>query len=164
MQSGSTPTSRHRQRPLADRPCRDRRGLGLRRTDHYFYASEADRDLAGRGANRVQSPISEPFWAIKDCAGGGTTPTAARGGFADRTCERMDAADEADLAHRIRLSVGPLLAEPPERLRRSEIRRELLPWYSNRSVDRVVQRVAIKGTEDWWRDPANNPLDGQGRR
>lgn len=140
-------------------------GWGSGELISYFYASEADRDLAGRGANRVQSPISEPFWAIKNLrwwwenshtprvAGvptGGPTAWTPRMkpiwlteyGFPSVHCS----------PNRPNIFVDPKSAE------------SLSPWYSNRSVDRVVQRVAIKGTEDWWRDPANNPLDSQGRR
>jgi hypothetical protein len=32
------------------------------------------------------------------------------------------------------------------------------PYYSNRAVDRVVQRAAIEATEEFWSDPANNPV------
>lgn len=32
------------------------------------------------------------------------------------------------------------------------------PYYSNRSVDRVQQRAAIEATEEFWADPANNPV------
>jgi hypothetical protein len=32
------------------------------------------------------------------------------------------------------------------------------PWYSNRSVDRNVQRLAVHATEEFWADPANNPV------
>lgn len=140
-------------------------GWGSGELISYFYASEADRDLAGRGANRVQSPITEPFWAIKDLrwwwenshtprvagvpTGGPTAWTPkmkpiwlTEYGFPSVHCS----------PNRPNVFVDPKSAE------------SFYPWYSNRSVDRVVQRVAIKGTEDWWREPANNPLDGQGRR
>jgi hypothetical protein len=140
-------------------------GWGSGELISYFYASEADRDLAGRGANRVQSPISEPFWALKDLrwwwdnvhtprvAGVPTGPATAwtpkmkpiwltEYGFPSVHCS----------PNRPNVFVDPKSAE------------SFYPWYSNRSVDRVVQRVAIKGTEDWWRELSSNPLDGQGRR
>lgn len=140
-------------------------GWGSGELIDYFYASEADRDLPGRGAACVQSPISERFWAIKDMrwwwenqhvprvAGVPTgSPTAwtprmkpiwlTEYGFPSVHCS----------PNRPNVFVDPKSAE------------SFYPWYSNRSVDRVVQRAAIKGTEDYWRDPANNPLDGQGRR
>lgn len=31
------------------------------------------------------------------------------------------------------------------------------PYYSNRAVDRVVQRAAIEATEEFWAEPGNNP-------
>lgn len=125
----------------------------------WFYASEADRDLAGRGANRDRSPIDDRFWAIKDLrwwwenqhvpkvAGVPTgTPTAwsprtkpiwlTEYGYPSVNCA----------PNRPNVFVDPKSAESQ------------FPWYSNRSVDRVVQRAAIKGTEDFWRDPANNPV------
>jgi len=140
-------------------------GWGAGELISYFYASEADRDLAGRGANRIQSPISEPFWALKDLrwwwdnthtprvAGVPTGPVTAwtprmkpiwltEYGFPSVHCS----------PNRPNVFVDPKSTE------------SFYPWYSNRSVDRVVQRAAIKGTEDWWGDTANNPLDGQGRR
>nr|WP_155480870.1 glycoside hydrolase TIM-barrel-like domain-containing protein [Rhodoplanes serenus] len=125
----------------------------------FFYASEADRDLAGRGANRVRSPIDDRFWAIKDLrwwwenphvpkvAGVPTGPPSpwvprekpiwfTEYGFPSVNCA----------PNRPNVFVDPKSAESQ------------FPWYSNRSVDRVVQRSAIKGTEQFWRDPANNPV------
>jgi hypothetical protein len=32
------------------------------------------------------------------------------------------------------------------------------PYYSNRAVDRVVQRAAIEATEEFWAEAANNPV------
>jgi hypothetical protein len=32
------------------------------------------------------------------------------------------------------------------------------PYYSNFGVDRVVQRAAIEATEEFWREPVNNPV------
>ncbi len=140
-------------------------GWGSGELISYFYASEADRDLPGRGANRIQSPISEPFWAIKDLRwwwDNTHTPRVAGvpTGLATAWTPRMKPIWLTEYGfpsvhcspNRPNVFVDPKSAE------------SFYPWYSNRSVDRVVQRVAVKGTEDWWRKPANNPLDGQGRR
>ncbi len=140
-------------------------GWGSGELISYFYASEADRDLPGRGANRVQSPITEPFWALKDLRwwwDNSHTPrvNGVPTGPATAWTPRMKPVWLTEYGfpsvhcspNRPNVFVDPKSAE------------SFYPWYSNRSVDRVVQRVAIKGTEDWWRDPANNPLDGQGRR
>jgi len=150
------------RRPLQQRIQRanaqDQR-LGHAATRHRHDEAEADRDLAGRGANRVRSPIDDRFWAIKDLrwwwenphvpkvAGVPTGPPSpwvprekpiwfTEYGFPSVNCA----------PNRPNVFVDPKSAESQ------------FPWYSNRSVDRVVQRSAIKGTEQFWRDPANNPV------
>lgn len=131
----------------------------------YYYATPADRDLPGRGVNRIRTPIDDPFYAIKDLrgwwdsdhvprlAGIPTGPTTdwqpklkpiwfTEYGFPSVHCA----------TNQPNVFIDPKSSE------------SYAPYYSHGSVDPVVQRAAIKGTEDFWRDPARNPLDDFGRR
>ncbi len=124
----------------------------------YFYAAQADRDLDRRGLDPQRSPIDDPFWAIKDIrwwwenehvprvAGVPTGPATAwvpRGkpiwfteyGFPTVNCA----------TNQPNVFIDPKSIE------------SFAPYYSNRAVDRVVQRAAIEATEEFWNDPANNP-------
>jgi len=124
----------------------------------YFYATQADRDLDRRGLDPQRSPIDDPFWAIKDIrtwwenehvprvSGVPTGPATAwvpRGkpiwfteyGFPTVNCA----------TNQPNVFIDPKSIE------------SFAPYYSNRAVDRVVQRAAIEATEEFWNEPANNP-------
>jgi hypothetical protein len=124
----------------------------------YFYAAQADRDLERRGLDPQRSPIDDPFWAIKDIrtwwenehvprAGGVPTGPATawvpRGkpiwfteyGFPTVNCA----------TNQPNVFIDPKSVE------------SFAPYYSNRAVDRVVQRAGIEATEEFWNESANNP-------
>jgi hypothetical protein len=125
----------------------------------YYYADPADRDLARRGYDPVRSSIDDPFYAIKairhwwetshvprvnGIPTGPATAWTPRGkpiwfteyGFPTVNCA----------TNQPNVFIDPKSAE------------SFAPYYSNFAVDRVVQRAAIEATEEFWRDPANNPV------
>ena len=125
----------------------------------YYYASPSDRDLDRRGLAPIRSPISEPFWAIKALrwwwenthiprvAGVPTesptdwTPRAKPIWFTEIGFPTVNCA-----TNQPNVFIDPKSVE------------SFAPYYSTGAVDRVVQRAALEATEEYWRDPANNPV------
>ncbi len=125
----------------------------------YFYAGPADRDLARRGYDPQRTAIDDRFYALKDIRlwwetghvprvnglpVGPATAWAPRSkpiwfteyGFPTVNCA----------TNQPNVFIDPKSAE------------SFAPYYSNFGVDRVVQRAAIEATEEFWREPANNPV------
>jgi GTA TIM-barrel-like domain/Putative phage tail protein len=125
----------------------------------FYYASDTDRDLGRRGLFAVRSPISEPFWALKNLrwwwetlhvprmdgqATGPPSPWVPRSkpiwfteiGFPSVNCA----------TNQPNVFIDPKSAE------------SRLPWHSNGAADRVAQRAAIEAMEEFWRNPASNPV------
>lgn len=125
----------------------------------YYYADPSDRDLDRRGYDPVRSLIDDPFYALKairlwwetshvprvnGVPTGPATAWAPRSkpiwfteyGFPTVNCG----------SNQPNVFIDPKSAE------------SFAPYYSNVSVDRVVQRAAIEATEEFWREPANNPV------
>ena len=133
-------------------------GWGSGELIDYYYSSQADRDLERRGFDPQRSPIDDRFWAIKDIRywwenehvprlGGVPTEPATdwsprikpiwltEYGFPSVNCA----------TNQPNVFIDPKSSE------------SFAPYYSNRAIDRVVQRAAIEATEEFWADPANNP-------
>jgi hypothetical protein len=151
--------------PLTDEPgsVRDRAAIATGWSSgelvDFYYASQADRDLPRRGANRVRTEIGDPFYAIKDLRGWWESthvprvngiPTGPATDWVPQSkpiwfTEYGFASVNAS-TNRPSVFVDPKSAESD------------YPWYSNRSVDRSIQRLAVHATEEFWADPANNPV------
>jgi hypothetical protein len=125
----------------------------------YYDPTPADRDLDRRGFDPQRAPIDDRFWAIKDIrhwwetthmprvAGvptGPPSPWVPQGkpiwfteyGFPSVNCA----------------------TNQPNVFIDAKSVESFAPYYSNRAVDRTVQRAAIEATEIFWNDPANNPI------
>jgi hypothetical protein len=125
----------------------------------YFYETAEDRDLARRGFDPQRSLIDDPFYAYKaleywwandhrtrvnGIPTGPATDWVPRSkpiwfteyGFPSVNCA----------ANQPNVFIDPKSSE------------SFAPYYSNWSVDRVQQRAAIEATEEFWVDPANNPV------
>jgi hypothetical protein len=124
----------------------------------YYYATQDDRDLGRRGLDQRRMPIDDPFWMIKNIRWWwenehgprvGGVPTGPATGWVPRgkpiwfTEYGFPTVNCA--TNQPNVFIDPKSIE------------SFAPYYSNRAVDRVVQRVAIEATEQFWSDPANNP-------
>ena len=124
----------------------------------YFYAGQADRDLARRGYDPQRTAIDDPFYALKDIRGWWASthvprvdgiPTGAATAWAPESkpiwFTEYGFPSVNCAANQPNVFIDPKSAE------------SYAPYYSNVAVDRVVQRAAIEATEEFWFDPANNP-------
>ena len=125
----------------------------------YFYETQADRDLERRGFDPQRSAIDDRFYAIKDIrfwwenqhvprVSG--TPTGSPTAWVPRSkpiwFTEYGVPSVNCATNQPNVFIDPKSSE------------SFAPYYSNRAVDRVVQRAAIEATEEFWSDSANNPV------
>lgn len=127
----------------------------------YFYETPDDRDLARRGFDPQRSLIDDPFYAYK----------AIEQWWGNEHRERVDGVPTGPATDWVPQS-KPIwfteygfpsvncAANQPNVFIDPKSSESFAPYYSNRSVDRVQQRAAIEATEEFWADPANNPISG----
>jgi len=133
-------------------------GWGSGELVDYFYASQSDRDLDRRGFDQQRSPIDDQFYAIKNLrywwenqhvprVDGVPTGVASGWGPRSKPIWFMEYGIPSVNCgtNQPNVFIDPKSSE------------SFAPYYSNRAVDRIVQRAAIEATEEFWRDPANNP-------
>ncbi|ALK08994.1 baseplate multidomain protein megatron [Blastochloris viridis] len=125
----------------------------------YYYASAVDRDLARRGLDPQRSVITDRFWALKDLKYWWETEHVPRvNGTPSGPPTAWVPQSKPIWFTEFGIPTVNCATNQPNVFIDPKSSESFAPYYSTGTVDRVVQRAAIEATEDYWRDPANNPV------
>ena len=126
----------------------------------WFYASAADRTAQVRTPHhgrRGQQAVGLPLQGSARLVVERALRPPGRGGEWD--ADRVGAAVQADLVHRVGLSRHRPGHQPAQRVLRPEVVRELhAAFLAGAGGTTAIQRAYLKATYLWWGDAANNPL------
>lgn len=124
----------------------------------YFYVTQADRDLERRGLDPQRSPIDDPFWAIKDIRTWWENEHVPRvGGMPTGPATAWLPRGKPIWFTEYGFPTVNCATNQPNVFIDLKSIESFAPYYSNRAVDRVVQRAAIEATEEFWGDASHNP-------
>lgn len=125
----------------------------------YFYADPTDRDLNRRGYDPARSAIDDPFYALKDIRSwwAGTHRPRVNGVPTGPATAWVPQGKPIWFTEYGFPTVNCATNQPNVFIDPKSVE-SFAPYYSNAAVDRVVQRAAIEATEEFWSDPANNPV------